>query len=129
MRDYRAVACILPVLLLLATSNAWAEVKLQSIFSDNMMLQRGIPVPIWGTASPGESVTVQIAGQSATAKAGKDGKWEARVKPIAAGGPYELIVSGKNKIVVKNVMVGEVWLCAGQSNMAMKVSECQNARR
>ena len=115
------------LLLLLAASQARAAVKLPSIFSDNMMLQRGISAPIWGNASPGEPVTVHIAGQSATAKAGKDGRWQMRLKSIAAGGPYDLIVSGKNKIVVTNVMVGEVWLCAGQSNMVMKVSECQNA--
>lgn len=127
MRNYKAIMCTLLLPLLLAPSMARAEVKLQSIFSDNMMLQRSVRAPIWGKANPGEAVTVKIAGQSATAKAGKDGRWEVRLKPIAPGGPYDLIVSGKNKIVVKNVMVGEVWLCAGQSNMVMKVSQCQNA--
>lgn len=118
---------ILLLLVFLATSHSGANVKMPSIFSDNMMLQRGISVAVWGTASPGEKVTVKIAGQSATGTAAKDGKWLVRLKPLNAGGPYSMTVSGKNRLTIRNILVGEVWLCAGQSNMVMKVSQCQNA--
>ncbi len=127
MRNHNAVMCAL-LLLTISALQAGAAVKLPTIFSDNMMLQRGISAPIWGTAGPGELVTVKIAGQKAIAKAGKDGRWVVRLKPLKAGGPYDMTVSGKHKIVVKNILVGEVWFCSGQSNMVMTVKQCDNAK-
>ena len=94
----------------------YADVKLAAVFSDNAVLQQGKLVPVWGWADEGEMVTVEFRDQKATATA-KDGKWSVRLRPVKAGGPDTLTVSGKNKIELKNVLVGEVWVCSGQSNM------------
>jgi sialate O-acetylesterase len=111
---------------LLAAASAQAEVKLHALFTDGAVLQREMPVPIWGTAGDGEKVTVSIAGQTATTTA-KDGRWEVKLKPLKAGGPHTLTVEGTNKLEVKDVLVGEVWLCSGQSNMAFLLSRAHNA--
>ncbi len=111
----------------LATSTAThAEVKLHALFTDGAVLQRELPVPIWGTASEGEKVTVSIAGQTATTTA-KEGKWSVKLQPLAAGGPHTLIVEGTNKLEVKDVLIGEVWLCSGQSNMSFGLASAENA--
>jgi len=96
---------------------ASADVSLPKLFTDHAVLQRGVEVPVWGWAAPGEEVTVSIAGQSQKTKAGKDGKWQLRLQPHAAGGPFEMTVKGKNSITLKDVLFGDVWLCGGQSNM------------
>lgn len=96
---------------------AQADVKLPRLFSDNMMLQQKTRAPIWGWADPGEKVTIKLGKRSAEATADTNGKWMAKLSTPGAGGPYELVVSGKNTITVKNVLIGEVWLAAGQSNM------------
>jgi sialate O-acetylesterase len=96
-----------------------AEVKLPGIFSDHMVLQHQMPVSIWGTAAPDEKVVVRFLGQEVAATADKEGKWSVKLAALKAGGPHELTVAGQNTIALKNVMVGEVWLCSGQSNMAM----------
>ncbi len=106
---------------------ALAEVKLPAIFSDNMILQRGMKVPVWGWSDPGEKITAELGGHVATTIAGKDGKWKLWLGPLDAGGPFELKITGKNSITLKNVLVGEVWICSGQSNMAMEVKSCLNA--
>ncbi|MDX1948780.1 MAG: sialate O-acetylesterase [Pirellulaceae bacterium] len=107
---------------------AWAAIKLPALISDHMVLQSDMAAPIWGWAEPGEEVTVAIADQSAQATADKDGKWQVKLPKLAAGGAHTLTVRGKsNEIVVKDVLVGEVWLGSGQSNMAMVVSSCNNA--
>ena len=105
--------------LMLASSvpAARAAVTPNSLFVDHAVLQQGRPVPVWGTADPGESVTVDIAGQTVATKAGKDGKWMARLPSMQAGGPFTLTISGKNKVVLSDILVGEVWVCGGQSNM------------
>src|SRR5882672_12333786 len=95
---------------------ARAEVRLPGLFSDYMVLQQGARAPIWGLADEGEEVTVVFRGQTAKAKA-KDGKWMVKLSPLKAGGPDTLVVEGKNRIELKNVLVGEVWICSGQSNM------------
>ena len=94
-----------------------AEVKLPDIFSDDMVLQREQAVPVWGTADPGEKVTVAFNGLSASATAGKDGRWMVRLGKMTAGGPFDMTVTGKNTVTFRNVLIGEVWLCSGQSNM------------
>jgi sialate O-acetylesterase len=105
---------------------ARAEVKLPAIFSDHMVLQRDARVPVWGTAAPGENVTVEFAGQTQTATAGADGKWRVVLAPLAAGEPRTLTVRGQNAIIVQDVLVGEVWLGSGQSNMAMTVNRAKD---
>ena len=112
----KLVACVL-VCIGLALA-ARAEVKLPPAFSDHMVLQREMRVPAWGTAAPGEKVTVAVCGQKQTATADKDGKWAVKLEPLKAGGPHEMVVSGTNTVTVKDVLVGEVWVGSGQSNMA-----------
>jgi sialate O-acetylesterase len=98
-----------------------AEVKLPGIFGDHAVLQRELPVPVWGWADPGEKVTVTLADQQKTATADAGGKWSLKLDPLKAGGPYELKVQGKNRLTRSDLLVGEVWLCSGQSNMGMTV--------
>jgi sialate O-acetylesterase len=95
---------------------ARSEVHLNPLFADNAVLQRDAEVPVWGTARDGEKVTVEIQGQKVTATA-TGGKWLVRLKPLTAGGPLTLTVTGDNQITLTNILVGEVWLCSGQSNM------------
>ncbi len=93
-----------------------AEVVPASLFRDHAVLQQGRPVPVWGTADEGEQITVTIAGQHASTTA-RGGRWSLKLAALPVGGPYELIIAGKNKIVISDVLVGEVWICSGQSNM------------
>jgi sialate O-acetylesterase len=104
---------------LVMVSQALGEVKLPSLISDHMLLQREAKVRIWGWASPGERVKVSFNGQKAETTVGKEGTWLVKLNPMKAGGPYDLVIEGKNRVVVKDVLVGEVWVGSGQSNMAM----------
>jgi len=104
------------VLLVCVAFSARADVKLHGLFSENMVLQQGLPVPVWGWADEGEVVTVKFRGQQAKVTT-KNGKWIVRLKKLKAGGPDDLTVTGKNTLSLKNVLVGEVWICSGQSNM------------
>lgn len=109
---------LLQVLLLVcACTLSYGKVELNPIFMDHMVLQRDIPAKVYGTADSESSVKVSIAGQTVNAKV-KAGKWSAKLKPIKAGGPYTLKVSGDNTIELQDVLIGDVWLCTGQSNMA-----------
>ncbi len=94
-----------------------AAVRLPAILSDNMVIQQGRPVTIWGWSDPGEHISIELNGQSASATGGTDMTWSVRLGPFNAGGPYVMKVSGNNSIVVNNILVGEVWLGSGQSNM------------
>jgi sialate O-acetylesterase len=101
---------------------AHADVRLSRLFSDHMVLQRDKPVPIWGWADAGEEITVEFAGQSVRASAGADGAWKATLQPLQASAePRILTAKGKNAVQVADVLVGEVWICSGQSNMGMTV--------
>lgn len=105
----------------------WAEVIPNPLFSDGAVLQRGRPVPIWGRASEGEKVTVEFAGQTVSTIA-KDGKWIVRLQPLRASAvPTTLTIRGANTVQIRNVLVGEVWLCSGQSNMAFFLRNVANA--
>ncbi len=116
------------ILFLTMCNIGFGEIKLAGIFGDHMVLQRQKTVRVWGTADAEEQVTVSFHGQTVTARAGKDGTWMAELQPMEAGGPFELTVAGKNKIVLKDVLVGEVWLCSGQSNMGFGVGGVENAK-
>jgi sialate O-acetylesterase len=106
------------LLLTLSISSTRADIKPNPLFADNAVLQQGMKVPVWGTAEPGEQVTVEFSGQSVSTTADSSGKWLIRLAPMKAGGePGTLTISGKNKIVLTNILVGEVWICSGQSNM------------
>lgn len=104
-----------------------AEVKLAGLFSDHMVLQSGKAVPVWGSAAPDEEVTVTIAGQTKAEKAGADGKWTVKLEALKPSStPTTLTVKGSNTLTVQDVLIGEVWLGSGQSNMAMNVARAQD---
>ena len=104
-----------------SASRTVADIKLPGLFSDNMVLQQNARVPVWGWADEGEEVTVSFRNSKATAIT-REGKWQVALGNLKAGGPDQLAVSGKNTITLTNVMVGEVWVCSGQSNMEMSLS-------
>ena len=95
-----------------------------------MVLQQGMAVPVWGWADPGETVTVLFAGQTRRVTADADGKWSLKLDALqATSTPSEMTVTGKNQIVFRNVVVGEVWFCSGQSNMEFKVRDSDHAQQ
>ncbi|MCL4369030.1 MAG: sialate O-acetylesterase [Actinobacteria bacterium] len=112
---------------LLAPVSASSTVVPNPLFSDGAVLQRGVRVPIWGTASPGEHVTVSFDGQKVSTVA-NGGKWMVHLKPMEAGGPFTLTISGSNTVEIHNVLVGEVWVCSGQSNMEFPLALASNGK-
>lgn len=108
-------------------SQTRADVKVPAIFGSHMVLQRDQKDRVWGWAEPGESVTVKIAGQSHTTKAGPDGSWQVTLEAMPAGGPHVLSIQGKNSLELDDVLVGEVWICSGQSNMQWSVAGARDA--
>jgi sialate O-acetylesterase len=117
------------VYVLLCVLPAAAAVKLPAVIGDGMVLQRDIKVPIWGTAKPGEKVTVTFGDQKATATTGADGRWMVTLDALKAGGPFEMTVAGSDTITLKDILVGEVWICSGQSNMAWPTGRTANAEQ
>ena len=112
------------VLLAVGAAAARADVSLNNMFGDHMVLQQGIKNKVWGKADPGEMVTVTLGGQTKTATAGGDGAWHVFLDPIQEyGGPHTLTVKGKNTLTFNDVLIGEVWVCAGQSNMQWSVNQ------
>jgi sialate O-acetylesterase len=108
--------------------SAKADVSLNNMFGDHMVLQQGLANRIWGRAAAGEKVTVSIAGQSHDTTADADGRWEVRLDPMLEyGGPHTLTVKGTNTIEFKDVLIGEVWVCSGQSNMQWPVDKANDA--
>ncbi|MDT5270504.1 MAG: sialate O-acetylesterase [Acidobacteriota bacterium] len=116
------------VLLILAGA-ARADVRVPSIIGDNMVLQQGRKVRVWGWAEPGERVTLSFRGDKASATADARGRWEVFTEPHKAGGPFELTVAGRNTLTFKNVLVGEVWVCSGQSNMEWSLANAQDGAK
>jgi sialate O-acetylesterase len=114
---------------LLITMGVKADVRLPRIFGDSMVLQRNQPIPIWGWAKPNESVTVQFHRQTKKAKADSQGKWKVILDQENEPGPFQLVVSGKNKITLNGILVGEVWLCSGQSNMEWPLRTASNGQK
>jgi sialate O-acetylesterase len=124
---YRLKPTICLVLLVYLAPTVYANVTLPDVISSSMVLQRDQRIPIWGKADPGESVTVTFNRQSKTAVADKDGKWSVRLNSLHANAtPSTLTIQGKNKIELTDILVGEVWLVAGQSNMQRLLSETAN---
>ena len=109
--------------------HAQAKVILPKIFSDNMVLQRNGLIPIWGWADANEKIEVRFNNQVKSVKAGKNGKWLIRLDAENAGGPYDMTIKGKNTVQIRNILVGEVWLCSGQSNMEWTVGQSMNAKQ
>ncbi len=99
-----------------------AEVKLPQVFTSNMVLQREMPIKIWGWADKREKITITFLDETVEVQADRKGNWFAELKPATAGGPYELMIKGENEITLSNVLVGDVWICSGQSNMEWPLS-------
>jgi sialate O-acetylesterase len=128
----------LPLLLSLLAATAHAEVRLSEVFGDHMVLQRDRPLRLWGQATPGKTLTVELGGRSGTAHVGPDGRWRVQLAPLPAGGPHRLVVMGDQTVTLNNVLIGDVWLLGGQSNMewplgqtdtgTQEVSSPQNAQ-
>ncbi len=110
---FAAVCYILPVV---------GQVKLPAIVRDSMILQRDNKVNIWGWASPKEKISVRFINKTYKATAGNDGKWSIQLPPLKAGGPYTMDIAGKNKITLKEILIGDVWFCSGQSNMVHQLN-------
>ena len=112
----------------LLASTLHAELTLPNLFTDHMVLQRDMPISIWGKADKGADVTVTLGDQKVTVAANDDGRWKAELKPLPAGGPHEVqIQSGDSEKVLSDVLVGEVWVCSGQSNMQWAVNSSNDA--
>lgn len=119
---------LLVALFLLVTFLSNANVRMPLLFSDGMVLQRNKVIPVWGWADVNEKVEVHFNKQTKTIIADQNGKWMVKLDSEKAGGPFELIISGKNKIVIKDVWVGEVWICSGQSNMEFQMYKTKNSK-
>jgi sialate O-acetylesterase len=120
-RNHALAAAIIIISILFSSGSALSDVTLPGIFGDGMVLQRDMKIPVWGNADPGEMVTVTLGGRSRRVKTEGDGTWMVRLKKMNAGGPYEMAVTGANEIRFGDVMIGEVWVCAGQSNMNYRI--------
>src|SRR5688572_2584084 len=113
--------------LLLLSLTCQAVIRLPKILSDNMVLQRNKPITLWGWAEPKEKITVQFNQQTKSVQADPSGNWRVVLLPEAAGGPFQLSFKGKNTITLSNILVGEVWVCSGQSNMEWRLASAKNA--
>ncbi len=122
LKATRSRAWLAVVVALAGAGSAMADVTLPNIFGEHMVLQRGQKNKVWGKAAAGEEVTVSIASQSHKTKAGADGSWSVLLDPLDVGEPLTLTVKGKNEIKLGDVLVGEVWICSGQSNMQWSVN-------
>ncbi|SFS42057.1 sialate O-acetylesterase [Lutibacter maritimus] len=118
---------LLTLLVLFFSCTINSQTSLASIFGDNMVLQRNAGIPIWGWAKANEKIEVRFNKQIKKTKTNAHGKWMVTLNSEVAGGPYELVVIGKNTIKLSNILVGEVWLCSGQSNMEWTVGQSDNA--
>ncbi|HEX4070710.1 MAG TPA: sialate O-acetylesterase, partial [Planctomycetaceae bacterium] len=128
-RVTRIALLALTLSLTAAVSRCAADVRLPRIFGNQMVLQRDLPVRVWGTASPGEKVSVSIGKNESSATADEHGKWKVELPALSAGNPVEVKVSGKNTITLHDVLVGEVWVCSGQSNMGLTVQGADDAKK
>jgi sialate O-acetylesterase len=113
---------VLSLTCFVTASSARADVRLPHVFGSHMVLQREMPVPVWGWADAGEDVTVGFRDQTKSTKAGDDGKWQVTLDALAVGEPATLSVKGKNTVTLDDVLVGEVWLASGQSNMQWSIA-------
>lgn len=127
LTNHRPILTSLALALLLA-HHAAAEVRLPHVFASHMVLQQQKPVTLWGWATPGEAVAVELAGNKQRATANAQGEWRVELPAVKVGGPYVLSVAGTNTIRLDDILVGEVWLCSGQSNMEMGIGMALNAK-
>ena len=128
--NQRTIFQALMVVALCSSSATTAEQALPGVhplFSDHMVFPRDIAAPVWGWAKPGSEVTVQMGDKNEKAKADKSGRWQVKIGPFGAGGPHTLTISGSINATINNVLIGDVWLCSGQSNMEWGVASSHDA--
>jgi len=128
----------LSLLLALLAATAQADVRLAEVFGEHMVLQRDRPLNVWGQATPGQTLSIDLGGHRGTARAGADGRWRVQLAALPAGGPHRLVVTGDKTVVLNDILIGDVWLLGGQSNMewvlantgpaALFVDFCTNVR-
>ncbi|WP_205513604.1 sialate O-acetylesterase [Longitalea arenae] len=132
MNINKAISTSLFIAFFLCSAFCYAQVSLPKVFGDNMVLQREMEIPVWGRAVPGSLITGELGSLRATAKTGKDGKWMLRFPKCKAGGPYTLKIGEAGKpdtgIELKGILIGDVWLASGQSNMEWQVQQARDAR-
>lgn len=117
-------------LVLLATASAYGQVTLPALVRDSMILQRDVPLPIWGWAAPGEKVAVTVSpGATRSTRTNAEGRWQVVLPPLKSGGPYTIRIVASNTVVLSQVLAGDVWLCAGQSNMVHTIGLHQERYR
>jgi sialate O-acetylesterase len=119
----KTVYCILSLLIIYHF--AFSQVKLPLLISDNMVLQRDTPVKIWGWAAPDEKVTLKLKNKIYETVAGKEGNWMIKLSPMNTGGPYTIEIKATNQIEIKNILIGDVWICSGQSNMELTMKRAR----
>lgn len=124
--DFTMKRLLILLAALTAGSAAMAQIKMPRLLSEGMVLQRDEPIRIWGWSSQGEKITVKFDGETATAETDSRGKWVVVLSPKKAGGPYAMDINGINHVWLKNIMVGDVWLCVGQSNMEMPMDRLKD---
>jgi sialate O-acetylesterase len=113
----------LPLLLALLAAAAHAEVRLSTVFGEHMVLQRDRPLRVWGSATPGQTLSVELGGRKASTRVGADGRWRVQLAPLPAGGPHRLLVKGDQTVELRDVLIGDVWLLGGQSNMEWTLAQ------
>lgn len=121
------------LVLLLVSAAVWVAAEeerpfVHRLFNDHMVFPRDIEAPVWGWCEPGKEVTVTMAGKSAKTNAGPDGRWQVKLGPFGAGGPHDLVITGPKESKFTDVLVGDVWICSGQSNMEWGVNNSNNAQ-
>ncbi|MEE3284868.1 MAG: sialate O-acetylesterase, partial [Planctomycetota bacterium] len=127
---YRTTFLAVVLATLLASQSVQAAVKLSRVFGHHMVIQQDQPIRLFGSADPGEKVTAKFAGKTATVTTNADGIFRVELPAMKADGrPHSLTVQGKNSITLKDVLLGEVWICSGQSNMEWTVSNSMNAKQ
>lgn len=122
-----ALSLSLSLLLALLATTAQAEVRLSPVFGEHMVLQRDRPLNLWGTATPGQTLAVALGSRQASARVGADGRWRVRLAPLPAGGPHRLVVKGDQTVELRDVLIGDVWLLGGQSNMEWVLAQTDTA--
>ena len=124
----RLLTAALLALAALAVPSTRANVRLPSLFTSHMVLQRDRPNPVWGWADPGEAIIATLAGQTyRTTADATSGRWQVKLDPLPAGGPHTLVIHGRNTVTLDDILVGEVWVCSGQSNMQWPVAASNDA--
>jgi len=114
-------------LLLIVTTVVKADIRLPQLIGDHMVLQRDKPINTWGWCDPGEKITITFNGKSFQTTGDTQGQWKVQLAPMHAGGPYQMTLKGNNRIIINDILIGDVWLCSGQSNMEFPMLLLTNA--